>query len=285
MVRHTPDSYCDAHPTCANTPHDTMVDNILTNAKRGLPNLYGLPPNGGHVAIVGGGASVANHLAELKYFHFDKGHEIIAINGMGKYLTDKGMPPHTLLMLDARPSNVRFLNGVDPGKTELMLAAMMDPSVFDEAIRRGFRVVVWHTGIDGDQFPEIERPFTVVRSQANSAGLLAILVAGVEGFKHIHLFGFDSCYLRGEGHPYPQPENDGEQLFELSVGGQVYEAPLWMHFQAARFPGVVEQLHQQFDANVYVHGPGLIRAYADEMNRLTTTGRASDGNAKTIAAA
>lgn len=274
VVRHTPDSFCDAHPTCANTSSDVMADNIRKNARLGLPNLYGQPPNGGHVVIVGGGASVRDHLGEILFFHRKQGHEIIAINGMGKFLTDAGIAPDVLLMLDARPSNVRFLDGV-PRTAELLLASIMDHGLVTEAMRRGFPVTLWHTGIDGEEFPEIERPYTVVRSPANSAGLLAILVAGVLGFKHVHLYGFDSCYLRGEGHPYPQPENDGEQMVEIVVGGKVYEGPLWMLFQAARFPAVVQQAQEHFGTEVYVHGPGLIRAYADEM--LRKSGKDSDG--------
>lgn len=266
VVRHTPESYCEAHPTCANTPSETMAENIRTNAKLGLPNLYGQPPNGGHVVIVGGGVSVKDHLAELKFFHKNQGHEIIAINGMGKFLHDKGITPDVLLMLDARPGNQRFLDGVPPS-VECLLASIMDPNVIRTAMERGHDVTLWHTGINGDEFPEIERPYSVVRSTANSAGLLAILVAGLMGFKHIHLYGFDSCYRSGEGHPYPQPENDGEEMHEITVGGNVYEGPLWMLFQAARFPAVVRQAQEHFNANVYVHGPGLIRAYADEMNR------------------
>lgn len=271
VVRHSPDSYRAAHPTCANTDNTRMADNIRANAKNGLPDVYRQPANNRPVVIVGGGTSVRDQLADILW-HRMAGHRIVAINGMGKYLTEKNIPPDDLLMLDARPHMMRFLDGVDPSKTKLLLASIMDPDVVREAVIQDFNVTLWHTGFEPPDFPELDsHEYTVVRSVANAAGLLALPLVGLQGARVVHTYGLDSCFLGNEGHPYAQPENDDEIPVTLSIGGRKYEGPLWMFWQANAFPGVCKQVTTEWpDFEIHVECPGLIRAIADEMVRNST---------------
>lgn len=267
VVRHTPDSYREANPTCANTDNDRMADNIRANGLLGLPDLYRQPENNREVVIVGGGPSVADQIADIG-FHRRIGHRIVAINGMGRFLTEHSVPPDDLLMLDARPHMGRFLDGV-PLTTHLLLASIMDPAVVKDAIARGYWVTLWHQGFEPGQFPELDgHEYTVVRSVANAAGLLAIPVMGLYGHRRAHLYGMESCYVAGKGHPYPQPENDGEVAIEMAIGGKSYLGALWMFWQAAAFAGVCQQVTSAWENfAIHVECPGLLRAIAEEMIR------------------
>lgn len=267
VVRHTPDSYRAANPTCANTDNDRMAENIRQNAKLGLPDLYRQPATTRHAVIVGGGASVKNQLGDI-LFHRRVGHRIVAINGMGKYLADRDLAPDDLLMLDARPHMARFLDGV-PKTTKILLASIMDTAVAREAVDRGYDVTLWHQGFEPVEFPELDdHEFTVVRSVANAAGLLAIPVMGLLGHRTVHLYGMESCFIGGEGHPYPQPENDGETPVDLAIGGQPFEGPMWMFWQANAFPGVCKQVTDAWpDFAIHVECPGLLKTMAMEMIR------------------
>lgn len=264
VVRLSPEAHIEKFPTCGNTPDDQVRRNVLYACSLNLPMVEAGLPNGGHVMICGGGPSLEDDMAQIR-LRKKQGWEVVAINGTGSYLAHRGINPDILLMLDARPFNARFLTGV-PTSTKLYLASQCDPAVFDAALARGFDVYLWHASITPEEFPaELygdKDSVTVFHGAGTTAGLLAVHVMAFEGFKHIHLHGFDSSYRGENGHPYAQPENAGEDVMEIAVGGRSYAAPLWMQTQAARFPMVAQSVWEQFKATIYVHGDGLLPAVA-----------------------
>lgn len=265
-VRLSPEDHILKFPTCGNTPDDVVRRNVLHASSLGLPFVEPGLPNGGHAMICGGGPSLVDHLALIRGRQ-RMGWEVVTINGTAAYLARNGIKPDVLLLLDARQHNVRFLEGVPPSTT-LYLASQCDPEVFRVAQKRGFDIRLWHASIMPSEYadhPEVwggKDDVVVFHGAGTTAGLLACNVLAYEGFKHLHLFGFDSSYRMGEGHPYPQPENADELPMEIAIGGHNYLAPIWMQTQAARFPWVAQQVWEQFKTTLHVYGDGLLPAVA-----------------------
>jgi hypothetical protein len=100
-----------------------------------------------------------------------------------------------------------------------------------------------------------------------TVGLQALSIAYALGHRKIHLFGFDSSYSEaGEGHAYPQPLNADEERQEFRVGDRAFICAPWMARQAMEFQIASRQLCDG-DAELYVHGTGLLPAIAAQMGR------------------
>lgn len=265
MEGYTPDGMMGAFETASNTPHAETIANIKAAIASGLPTIQ-VGEAKGDALIVGGGPSVKNLLWEIRARHDGLGQFVLCINGAGQYLHQNGITPDALLILDARPHNAKFLDGL-PDSVHLYLASQCSPVVF-EAAKRFPNVTVWHASINGAQWPEIKRPFYVVGG-GTTAGLLAITVECILGYRSIHLFGMDSSYQDGEAHPYKQPENDDDDLYEVTKSGRRFMAPLWMLRQVGSFASVQQQTWLRFGATIHVHGGGLLAAHAEDLVRAT----------------
>jgi hypothetical protein len=104
----------------------------------------------------------------------------------------EGIVPDAHVIIDARLDNVQFLQN-SRAETTYYLASQCHWVVFDKLQRAGRNIVYCDLEAMGDC--------------GTTVGTHAILIAHVEGFRDIHLFGFDSSYRNDEGHAYPQPLN------------------------------------------------------------------------------
>lgn len=266
MEGYTPDGMMGAFETASNTPHAETIANIKAAIASGLPTIQ-VGELKGDALIVGGGPSVKNLLWEIRARQTGLNQFVMAINGAAQYLHANGITPDALLILDARPHNTKFLEGL-PDTVHLYLASQCSRTVY-EAAKRFQNVTVWHASIDGAQWPEIKRPFYVVGG-GTTAGLLAITVECILGFRCIHVFGMDSSYSDdGTAHPYQQPENDDDDLYEVVKSGRRFMSPLWMLRQVGSFASVQKQTWERFGATITIHGGGLLATHAEDLVRAT----------------
>lgn len=276
---YTPGLLVAKHPSFVNTEQDELVANIKAAVQSGLPFVTPQPATEQPIAIVGGGPSLA--LWELKLFHRDQGHHIMALGGAGLHLHNHGITPDSLVILDARAFNARFLYDL-PNSVTLYVASQCDPAVFEEA-KRFEKVFVWHAAhpcmagdremtASGMMVPQVDPAVlgmsVTVIGGGTTVGMLAIPLACVLGFRALNLHGFDSSYRDGKAHPYPQPENDDEELMEIEFplfSGITYQTSMWMASQAAKFERVAQAVTKKYDATISVHGDGLLPAFARAM--------------------
>lgn len=276
MHVYTPETLIASHPSFVNTPDDELVANITAAVASGLPFVTQLPKREQSVAIVGGGPSV--NLWHLKLFHRDQGHHIAALGGAGVYLHSKGITPDSVVILDARVFNARFLYDL-PSSVTLYLASQCNPAVFEEA-KRFDTVFIWHAAHPcmaqpGTQTaapmmvpPAVLGMSLTVIGGGTTVGMLAIPLYCCMGWTHQHLHGFDSSYREGKAHPYPQPENDGEETLDIEFplnSGVTYQTSMWMATQAAKFERVSKAVCERYGAIIEVHGDGLLPAFARAM--------------------
>jgi hypothetical protein len=220
-------------PIVCNTADDRIRANALAACKLPLPWLDLVEAHDRPAIVVGGGPSMRPLLPMIRALR-DGGAEVYATNGTVPVLYAAGIASDHQVLLDARPENVAFVAG--PKALHYLIASQCHPDLF-RAIA-GHPATLWHPA-----YPEIDEL----------------------GHRKIHLFGFDSSYSdAGEGHAYAQPLNDEDDRQEFRIGDQRFIAAPWMARQAMEFQVASRQLIEG-DAELYVHGKGLLPAVAAQM--------------------
>jgi len=245
-------NYLDAQQN-TNVDPAAIVEQSRENLGREVPLFVENPPCGGVCLIVGGGPSLNSADLRVKY---NRGGFLWALNGSHDWLIDHGFTPDVHVLLDARPSTVAFVQRPS-ASTIYLVASQVHPGVFDAL--KGHKVLQWCAAADGmkevaDQHPEL--PICLVGG-GETVGLKAIFLAYLSGFRRIELFGMDSSYAGNEHHSYPQAQNDGETVEEITVCGKIFRVAPWMKRQAFQF---IEQraMLAKYGCSIKANGPGLL---------------------------
>ncbi len=249
-----------------NTPTETFLEHIRINGARpDVPWLQAIPEHQGHAVMVGGGSSLElpsqlDDVAQRRKL----GQTIFALNGAAKYLTDRHLMPDYLVMCDARPENVRFLEGL-PAK-KFLLASQCHSSLFDYLIERGADVMMFHPAIEGLSEVLPKGTSVCMIGGHHTVGLMAISAATAMGYRMLHLYGYDSCDSDdGRAHAYAQQQTSGEsKRLEIICAGRKFRCSFGMYKQAEAFPQFANML-ADFGCTLTVHGEGLLPTIAREM--------------------
>ncbi len=270
-------------PQGLNTSTSKLKQNIATNIRRQLPQLRTYQPQDRALCIVAGGPSLADTFGELTEKIERDNAAVLAVNGAYGHLLEHGIEPSLFAMLDARLWNKRFVEATGP-RTKHFIASQCDPAVFDALADR--EVYIWHAPIPretGDPRANVwqggrklyrgyylsDRNYLIVPGGVTVTAKTVMLAYWL-GFRHIHIFGFDSCWMDGEHHAYEQPENKDRNV-RFKLGERWFNCAPWMAHQADSFFKFVVNLPDNL--NLVVHGDGLI-AYglsqsAEAWDRLT----------------
>lgn len=241
-----------------NTRKDVILANVAANIRRGFPQVWPHGLTDQHVCIVGGGWSLTNTFDELRELYWS-GAKIVACNGAAKWLTDRNIRPSAVVVLDARETNLRFVEQDIPD-CKFFLASQCHPSLFDAV--KGRDSYIFHVcATDSLEEKKVLDDYYVEQWQAVSGtccvGFRALCLFRTLGFQLYHLFGIDSCYApNGRHHAYLQPENDDEQKLEVACGDRNFEVSSWQLSQAIHFVELLKHMGDQFWLDV--HGDGLI---------------------------
>lgn len=241
----------------ANTESQKIKENILSACARNIPWLEIKEPHDRQAVIVSGGPSLARTLPEVKWRH-GLGQAVIAVNGSAKFLNDQGIVPDIHIVIDAREWNSRFIS--ESKAVTRFLASQCDPATFDASEN----AVLFHLNTEGiaDYLPKDREAHLI--SSGTTVGLAAMVIAYTQGYRAIHLHGFDSSYDEGH-HAYSQPENDQDATVQAVVEGRTFKAAPWMVTQVQQFQELATQLA---DAGVIitVAGDGLLPFVAQCMS-------------------
>jgi len=233
-----------------NTDEAMRAEHIAAACERLLPWLTMQEPHEGHVAIIAGGPSMADHLGEIGW-RKSIGQQLWAVNGTAAFLRAHGLIPDGHVLVDGRPENLAFLADAAP-ETMHYLASQCHPSLFD-AVER---ITLWHSNTPGmAEFLEGKKETAVVGG-GSTVGLQAMVIAYVLGYRKIHLYGFDSSYRGDTHHAYPQAMNADERVVTAVIGDRTFHAAPWMVQQAEEFVTTAAELER--DTILTVHGEGLL---------------------------
>lgn len=258
-----------------NTSDPELLANIQHAIRLGYPQVRAQQPHGDRALLVCSGPSLESTLDELRELYFE-GAKVVTVNGAYHWCLERNIRPSAQVVLDARPSNARFLEPAVP-QCRYLLASQCAPEAW--AVVKGRpQVWIWHS-IGPD--PETEQVLTDYyqgRFQAigfgpvggTTVGVRAIALLRTMGFLRYDIFGMDSCYMGGMGHAMPQPENDADRrvYYTLGVPGRPetqrkFLCSPWHGKQLEDFLRMIRAKGNEF--LLRVHGDGML-AYALQVN-------------------
>lgn len=237
-----------------NTPDEEIESNVRENTKKELPWLAGVDAHDGVAIMVGGGATVADHLDDIRHLARE-GATVFAINAASQYLRAHSIDVDWQVTCDAKAETAGL---VDHGAHGHLFASHANPKTIDAASAP----TLWHSAIhcNEDWFPlakKMRGGYALLGGEASS-GLGALCVAYALGFRRLEVFGYDSCHREGESHAYPQKMNDTIPVMAFAWAGRWFQTSVTMRTQAERFP-IVAQALEQAGATLNVWGDGLLQ--------------------------
>ena len=211
------------------TPAEESMDNVRINVERALPWFHDKFPvkqedyePGKRIALVGGGPSIKDTVAELADFD-----TIIACGSAHDWLqAHSPRVPTYCVVCDPDPVMANYLRAPDHD-TKYLISSHCNRTVFDAL--DGHDVAMWHcwpVGA-GDQeardFLEKKTPRWAAVGGGCTVGLRALTLALMMGFSELHFFGFDSCMgtSKDDHHAYPFTDPTKEflgDMYDLKIG-------------------------------------------------------------------
>lgn len=248
-----------------NVCDDTLLANVRSAIRRGHQQVRPQAPNQDRVVIVGGGPSLADTEDELVALVRD-GAKLVTLNGAYHWCLERNLFPRTQIVMDARPSNARFVTPAIQ-RCNYLLASQCAPELWD-AVEGRPDVWIFHAaaGADGplkdllDAF-YLGQWFGV--GGGTTVATRAISVLRTLGFLRFDLFGVDSCFLHGQHHAYAQAENEKDRPIKVWVqtpgeNGErrSFECAPWHIKQAEDWLQMLKVNGDHFLVNF--HGEGLL---------------------------
>jgi hypothetical protein len=255
--------------TNAATPSGVSIDQIKENMKRGLPKLENLPDfqkeHNKIASIVGGGPSLKETIGDLK-------GDVFAAGSSNDFLAMNGITPKYSIQCDPDAITGLYITNTND-ETIYLIASCCHTATFDKLKNR--KVYTWHS-FSEDQLPTIKEvdPQFYAISGGCTVGLRAINIGVILGYKHFHLFGFDSCLgPDDEDHAYKLADGDTTEtgrIFKVRAGvdqpgDKVYNCIGYQLAQASHFLEYYRAHYKQLDMTV--HGGGLISDLVDIENK------------------
>jgi hypothetical protein len=244
-----------------NTEPDVLLGNVQRSVKRSLPWFDFDESPQGSVCLVGGAPSLVDTIDQLRVRH-QNGAKVWAMNGSYDHLVGLGIVPDAMVMLDARPENVRFVQNPQQSTT-FYITSQCDDSVFDAL--EGYKVVLVHANTPGVyELLEHEKARPVhLMGGFTTVGILSLILAKLKGYKRIFIFGMDSSYRNGEHHAYKQESNNADRVIDAMINDVKYQCAPWMAQQVTDFQNVVAGFE---DVTIEVCGDGLLHQMAKAMS-------------------
>ncbi len=196
---------------------------------RGLPEFIpSLVAHDGTMAIAGSGPSLPAFLDDLKEER-RKGRPVLAVNGAHDLLCEHGIQPDVFVTVDPRDirHNLRQKNDY----TIYLLASRAAPEVFDHL--KNCRIVLWHSAGHPTEMPAFHGTNVKKIGGGPTSGLRAICLAYLMGFRHMVLYGMDSCN-DAEGRKRFDSGTVANNM-DVMIDGRIFNCNMAMAAQAESF--------------------------------------------------
>jgi hypothetical protein len=150
-------------------------------------------------------------------------------------------------------------------ETEAILSSQVHPDIFESLRTRND--TMYHSYVDTvkralsgmDDVPALTVP-------VGAAGIHALYVAMVLGYKKLLLFGYDFSYRGVEHHAFEQKLNDGEDTVNVVLGSKIYKTSPILAFAVSEFPRIASNLLRNHGAEIEIYSDGLLPAYIQHTN-------------------
>lgn len=249
-----------------NTTDDVYLAHIRHAMRLHHPQVKAQPVKTDRVALLGSGPSLRETMPELLAAVRD-GAKLVTMNGSYAWALEQNLSPSAFIMLDAREANARFL---DPGplpRCQYLIASTCHPAVW-ERVRDWPNVWVFHPvtrhETTGFAVPTLDdyylKSWTAIGG-GTTVGTRALYVFRLLGYLRFELFGIDSCWLGDAHHAFPQPENDHDTRYAITVHPRTPQARTfccsgWHIKQLEDWLQIIRVNGAQF--LLHAHGDGLL---------------------------
>lgn len=264
-----------------NVTQDRILANVAHNIRRPLVQLKPHEEQDVEMILAAGGPSLEQNFPDL-LDRYHAGAKVIAVNGTHDWLMERGIRPSLFFMLDARPTNARFVQNPHPD-CRYVIASQCDPVVFDTLIDQGVAPIIFHCELGTDRLTTLlDRHYFgayYLVIGGSTVTIRTLMGARMLGLSKFHIYGFDGCYLDGKDHPYVQPENAKDARIKITVSvakdgvtvrgdndldtlaphthaRKEFECAPWMAVQLEEFVGLTKVAGHLFDLNIV--GDGMI---------------------------
>ncbi len=261
-----------------NTAEDRILANMASAVRRGHTQWRAGPIRPERICLVGSGPSLNTTIDELRQLVWE-GATLVTMNGGYHWCIDHGLQPRTQIVMDARPSNARFMNPSVP-KCNYVLASQCAPEVFDAVEDRPhvwiFHAVVKDEGATSSLLDTYYQGQWIGIGGGTTVATRAISLLRTAGYIRFDLFGIDCCWSGKGHHAMPQPENARDRRFNVTIGvngapdtDRTFSLSPWMMKQAEDLLTMMKVNGRHF--TLTPHGDGLFT------HALTALGK-SDGS-------
>jgi len=233
-----------------NTPLDIIETNVLSAMER-VPIYDGRKMAwGGTAALCASGPSLADMIEPIRICSKNPGIAVFAIKGAHDFLIDNGIVPTAMVMMDAKPDQVRYVQHPHPD-VEYWVGTQSDPGVFTAL--EDSNVIGWHgyNGINTIPGRHI--------MGGRSTGVRSLALATSVGFSILHCFAFDCSFLDGNAYATNEGDKRIKKVCDVEVDGKMFVSTLDMVGQAFDF---MEALSAPWCPKVIIYGTGLLPTIA-----------------------
>lgn len=236
-----------------NTPIEELGGNINQNSRKYGKWLQLQERHDRPAVLVGGGPSINDHIEDIRKLS-EKG-EVFALNAASQWCRKHGIRVDYQVIVDAKPETAEL---VDPEAPVHLFASQCNPATLDAAKN----VLLWHLDIgDVEQYMPAGRVksggYVLVGGDA-TVGNCAICGVYTQGYRDLHVFGYDSSHRNGRSHAYDQQLNLTMPTIETEWAGRKFQISIAMKNQAERFMVYAHAL-KSVGCTINVYGDGLLQ--------------------------
>lgn len=238
----------------SNTSDEEIERNIKYSSEHYQKWLQAKEAHDGVAVLIGGGSSILDHVEDILELQRN-GATVFCMNGSSKWARGQGIQVDYQIIIDAKEETEKL---VDSGAKEHLFASQCNKKTLENASN----LTLVHLLVDNIEsfFPaeRVKQGGYVLLNGGTTVGSAALTVAYSQGFREIHVFGYDSSHKDGNSHAYHQSMNTFMPTTEVMWAGKTFEVSIAMKAQAERFIFLAKVL-ESGGCNFHVYGEGLLQ--------------------------
>ncbi len=242
-----------------NLDHQKKREQMTHNIAQGWQTIHPCEVVDDEVMLVGGGWSINEQIDTIRSLRA-KGAKLVTFNNAYAWCLEHDLRPSATIVMDGREFNHRFVKPVVED-CKYLICSQVHPAVLEGLPKD--QTFLWHDA-DKSTFDLLDAQYGEGNYFAIPGGstvfLRSIPLMRMLGYHKFHVFGVDSCVdpTTHHHHGYPQPENDHKWILPVTLNhGRVFHCQPWMICQAQEFQGLIQQMGELFELEIY--GDGLLR--------------------------
>jgi len=238
----------------SNTSEEDIERNIRNSSAKYHDWLYIKDQHDTPAILIGGGDSINDHIDDIRELQ-RKGAVVFAMNGSSQWARSHGIPVDYQVIVDAKEETSTL---VDSEANEHIFASQCH----EKTLEKAHDLTLFHFAVPNMEsfFPpeRVKQGGYVLLGGGSTVGFAALATAFSQGYRELHIFGYDSSHRAGKSHAYYQPLNRFMPTTEITWAGRKFEVSVAMKAQAQKFVKTAAMLKDS-GCDLHVYGDGLLQ--------------------------